>query len=103
MNYAFNKVSMAPVGQPPTHFKQAVHLVESIKAKLFSTVMAPNSQAFSHFRQAMQATLQFFLASTPFSLFMQETQTALFSCILRISMILRGQAFTQAPHKTQVS
>ena len=50
---------MAPVGQAATHFIHAVHFVESIKAKLFSTATASNSHVFSHLRHAIQATLQF--------------------------------------------
>ena len=94
---------MAPVGQAATHFIHAVHFVESIKAKLFSTAIASNSHVFSHLRHAIQATLQFFLASTHFSLFIHETQMELPSTMLRISIIFLGHALTQAPHNTQIS
>ena len=67
-------------------------------AKLFSSVMASNGQTFTHLPHPIQLTLQALLAIAPLSLFTHITTIRrLFLPFGRISMMKRGQAFTQAP------
>ena len=64
-----------------------------MRDKLFSTVIAFVGQIFSHFLQAIQAFLHFFLAIAPVSLLLQATKTGLLS--VRNAIIPFGQRFMQ--------
>ena len=61
------------VGHSATHFLQKVHFEASIYARLFSILIASNSQTLKHLLQAMQATLQALLAGPPLSQFEHAT------------------------------
>ena len=95
---------IAPVGHSATHFLHILHLLKSIYERLFSIVIAPKGQTFSHFPQPIQATSQFFFAAAPFSLFMQETKTLLsFRPYFLSSITPLGHALTHAPQATHFS
>ena len=58
---------MAPVGQLRTHSRHPTHLSMSTMGRLFSMVMAPNLQLFSHLPQPMQPFVQASRTARPFS------------------------------------
>ena len=91
---------IAPVGQPETQVWHSVHLRKSIYARLSCTVIASAGQFLAHLPQPIQAAEQFFLATGPFSLFMQVTYTRPSVPLNLNSIIWRGQFLTQAPHPT---
>ena len=88
---------MAFVGQTPIHLRQRVHFAESIKARLFVSVIASNAHSLTQSPQPIQATLHDFRIASPLSLLTQLTYI-LFDPgpFLLNSMIAFGHAFTQA-------
>lgn len=95
---------IAPVGHSATHLRQDLHLLKSMYAKLFSTVIASKGQVLAHLPQPIQAAEQFLRATAPFSLLLQLTNTRrLFLPLLRHSSTPLGQALTQALQPTHFS
>ena len=73
-------------------------------ARLFSTVIAPKGQVFSHFPHPIQAAVQAFRAMLPLSLLTHETKIRRdLGPFFLSSIIILGQAFTQAPHAVHFS
>src|SRR5699024_3885867 len=95
---------IAPVGHSGTHLRHRRHLLKSIYARLFTSVMASNGQALTHFPHPMQATEQFRRATPPLSLFMQATYTRRSrGPFLRSSKSIFGHFFTHAPQAVHFS
>src|SRR5512135_744403 len=92
---------MAFVGHFLTHSPHTMHLPWSIRARLFSILMASTGQVLTQMPQAMQPTWHFFLTSMPLSLLWQLITTALEAWAS--SMTCFGQAATHFPQAVHLS
>src|SRR5208283_863954 len=70
------KSTIAWVGQTSAQSPHTLHLLISMRDKLFSILGASKGQTLTHFPHAIHPIWQFFLTSTPLSLEWQDTSTA---------------------------
>src|SRR3990172_5875224 len=78
-----------------------MHFSLSIRARLFSIVMASTGQVLTHMPQAMHPTWHFFLVSAPLSLLWQLMTTAFDICASSITCL--GHAATHLPQAVHFS